>query len=155
RFGDGPVALATPSEHHRLGQYELLERLGAGGMGEIFRARHVLMNRVVAVKIIHSKLLQSDEARRRFREEIRTLALLNHPNIVRAYDADQAGDIHFLVMEYVEGTDLSRLVNERGPLPVPEACDYIRQAAAGLQHAFEHGIVHRDLKPSNLIRTPW
>ena len=90
----------------------------------------------------------------RFRQEVQAAARLAHPNIVTAYDADQEGDVHFLVMEFVEGTTLDRLVQEQGPLPVADACDYIMQAAQGLQHAFERGMVHRDIKPSNLLLTP-
>ena len=89
----------------------------------------------------------------RFRGEVENAARLSHPNIVTTYDAEDAGETHFLVMEYVEGKDLGRLVQERGPLPVDRACDYVRQAALGLQHAFEHGMVHRDLKPHNLMLT--
>jgi tRNA A-37 threonylcarbamoyl transferase component Bud32 len=136
-----------------LGQYQLLEALGAGGMGQVFKARHPLMDRTVALKVLHPRYLRHPAAVRRFRQEIRVLARLDHPNIVRAYDAYQARDLHVLVMEYVNGTDLARLVKERGPLPAADACDYVRQAALGLQHAHEHGLVHRDLKPSNLIVT--
>jgi serine/threonine protein kinase len=136
-----------------LGQYELLEQLGQGGMGRVFKARHRLMDRLVAIKIIKEGLLESPGSVDRFRREIQALARLDHPHIVRALDADQAGGMHFLVMEYVEGKDLSRLVREQGPLSVRQACDSIRQAADGLQHAHEHGMVHRDIKPSNLIVT--
>src|SRR5205807_7253241 len=90
----------------------------------------------------------------RFRREVRAAARLQHPNIVTAFDAEQAGDVHFLVMEYVEGTTLAQVVGRRGPLPVAEACGYVRQAALGLQHAHERGMVHRDIKPQNLMRTP-
>src|SRR5262249_33995944 len=86
--------------------------------------------------------------------EFKASALLAHPNIVAAYDAEQAGDVHFLVMEYVEGTDLARWLAEHGPLPAAEACDYVCQAARGLQHAHEHGMSHRDIKPHNLMRAP-
>jgi serine/threonine protein kinase len=135
----------------RLGQYDLLEKLGEGGMGEVYRARHRLMQRVAAVKIIHKRHLDRPETLGRFQREIRTLAQLDHPNIVRADYADADGERHFLVMEYVAGRDLARLVREGGPLPVAEACACIRQAALGLEHAHEHGLVHRDIKPSNLI----
>src|SRR4029453_6488124 len=90
----------------------------------------------------------------RFRREVQAAARLNHPNIVHAYDADQSGDTHFLVMEYVEGTNLDRILAERGRPLIPEACGYARQAALGLQHAHEQGMVHRDVKPSNLMLTP-
>src|SRR5262249_18629040 len=87
----------------------------------------------------------------RFRREVHALARLSHPNIVIAHDAAQVGGTHFLVMEYVAGTDLARLVNERGPLPFGRACDYVRQAALGLQHPHESGLAHRDVKPANLL----
>ena len=87
----------------------------------------------------------------RFRREVRAAAKLSHPNIVLAYDAEQAGDLHMLVMEYVEGFDLSKVLELKGPLPVPHSCHYVRQAALGLQHAFEKGMVHRDIKPQNLM----
>src|SRR5581483_3852857 len=89
----------------------------------------------------------------RFHRELRAAAQLDHPNIVHALDADEANGLHFLVMEYVEGENLSRLVGRQGPLPILDACDYIRQAALGLQHAHEKGMVHRDIKPSNLLVT--
>jgi serine/threonine-protein kinase len=134
-----------------LGSYILLDRLGEGGMGEVFRARHRKLDRIVALKIVRKDQLADPEAIRRFHREIHAAAQLAHPNIVHAFDADQVGDIHFFVMEYVEGMDLRRLVKEQGPLPPAEACDYIRQAALGLQHAHERGLVHRDIKPSNLM----
>jgi serine/threonine protein kinase len=135
----------------QLGQYVLLEQLGEGGMGQVFKARHVLMDRTVAIKVILGKFFNHPAIVQRFLREIRALGRLDHPNIVRAQYADQVGDTHFLVMEYVAGTDLARMVRERGPLPVAQACTYILQAATGLQHAHEHGLVHRDIKPSNLL----
>lgn len=134
-----------------LGQYLLLDKLGEGGMGEVFKARHRRMERDVALKVIRKERLASPEAVRRFQREIQATAQLVHPNIVMAYDADQVRDRHFFAMEYVEGCTLSELVRQRGPLPVREACDYIRQAATGLQHAHDLGMVHRDIKPSNLL----
>jgi serine/threonine protein kinase len=144
----------APGLGSSLGQYELLELLGEGGMGRVFKARHRLMDRLVAIKIIKAGLLDSPGSVARFHREIKALARLDHRHIVRALDADAVGGMHFLVMEYIEGKDLSRLVREQGPLPVGRACEYIRQAADGLQHAHEHGLVHRDIKPSNLIVTP-
>jgi serine/threonine protein kinase len=135
-----------------LGQYLLLDRLGEGGMGEVFKARHRGLGRVVALKFIRRERLTHPEAINRFRREMRAAAQLSHPNIVLAYDADEVDGRHFLVMEYVEGTDLKKVVEQRGPLPVLEACSYVRQAALGLQHAFERGWVHRDIKPANLLR---
>jgi serine/threonine protein kinase len=134
-----------------LGSYVLQQRLGEGGMGAVFKARNWKLGRVVALKLIRQECLSDTETVQRFRREIRVAAALCHPNIVQAQDADEVGGRHFLVMEYVEGIDLARLVKARGPLPVAEACEYVRQAALGLQHAFEHGLVHRDIKPSNLL----
>src|SRR3954454_11487456 len=135
-------------------RYRIVEFLGAGGMGAVYKARHLVMDRVVALKVVHRRLTENPEAVERFRREVRAAARLAHPNIVTAHDADQVGDRHFLVMEFIDGVSLARRVAERGPLPVAEACDYVRQAAAGLQHAFEHGMVHRDVKPQNLMLTP-
>jgi WD40 repeat protein/tRNA A-37 threonylcarbamoyl transferase component Bud32 len=134
-----------------LGSYVLLEKLGEGGMGQVFKARHDLLGRVVAVKVIRKDRLAGPDAVRRFRQEVRAAAQLSHPNLVLAYDADEVRGMHFLVMEYVEGTDLARLVERSGRLPVAQACDYARQAALGLQHVHERGMVHRDVKPSNLL----
>jgi serine/threonine protein kinase len=143
-----------PAPLGQLGQYELLDKVGEGGMGQVYKARHRLMNQTVAVKLIHKKYLDHPASLERFRREIQALARLDHPNIVRAQYADQVDDTHFLVMEYVAGRSLSELVKEQGPLPVARACDYIRQAAQALQNAHEHGLVHRDIKPSNLLVTP-
>jgi serine/threonine-protein kinase len=136
-----------------LGSYVLLEKLGEGGMGQVFKARNWKMGQVVALKVIRKERLANETAVLRFEREIRVAAQLDHPNIVRALDADRAGDAHFLVMEFIEGTDLARMVRERGPLPVAIACDFARQAALALQHAHEGGLVHRDIKPANLLLT--
>lgn len=138
------------TEHTR---YRVFELLGHGGMGDVYKAEHKLMNRLVALKLINQKLVQNSQAVERFRREVQSAAQLSHPNIVTAHDAEQAGDVHYLVMEYVEGTDLSELVKQSGPVPVDLACDYICQAAAGLQHAHQKGMVHRDIKPHNLMVT--
>ncbi len=134
-----------------IGPYVLLDRLGEGGMGMVYKARHQHMQRVVALKVIRKEKLANPEAVARFYKEVEAAARLHHPNIVLAYDAGQAGNTHYLSMEYVEGVDLARLVREQGPLPVPQACEYVRQAALGLQHAHEKGLVHRDIKPHNLL----
>ncbi|MBL8799558.1 MAG: protein kinase [Planctomycetia bacterium] len=136
-----------------LDAYVLTERLGEGGMGEVYKARHQKLDRVAALKLIRKDKADSEEVIRRFRREIEAVSQLSHPNIVAAFDAGQAGDILFFAMEFIEGTDLSRLVREHGPLPIPTACDYMRQAAAGLGHAHERGMVHRDIKPANLLLT--
>jgi len=144
-------SFAVPTELANHPRYRVLELLGSGGMGAVYRAEHRLMQRSVALKIINPRLVASESAVERFRREIQAAARLQHQNIVTAFDAEQAGDVHFFVMEYVKGTDLQKLLDERGLLPVAEACEYIRQAAVGLQHAHENGMVHRDIKPHNLV----
>ncbi len=136
-----------------LGSYVLLKRLGEGGMGEVYQARNWKLGKIVAVKLIRKERLSSSNLLRRFQREVRAVAQLNHPNVVHAYDCDEADGKHFLVLEYVDGIDLSCFVKRHGPLPVALACDCIRQAALGLQHAFENGLVHRDIKPHNLLLT--
>ncbi|MGE3807847.1 MAG: WD40 repeat domain-containing serine/threonine protein kinase [Gemmataceae bacterium] len=135
----------------RIGPHLVLERLGEGGMGQVFKARHLELGRLVACKVLRSDLLGDAEAVNRFFREVQLLSRLAHPNIVRAYDAAPLGATYYLSMEYVEGTDLSQLVKKSGPLPLMQACAYIRQAALGMQHAHERGLVHRDIKPSNLL----
>ena len=142
---DIPAELAT---HPR---YRIVELIGRGGMGTVYRAEHRLMQRIVALKVINPKLVASKTAVERFRREVQAAARLDHPNIVTAYDAEQAGNVHFLVMEYANGIDLQKVLEQRGPLPEREACEYVRQAALGLQHAHENGMVHRDIKPHNLM----
>jgi hypothetical protein len=123
-------------------------------MGTVYKAEHRRMERHVALKVMSPDLMDRPEMVERFHREVKAAALLNHPNIVTAYDADQAGDAHFLIMEFVEGASLAEKVQQEGRLPVARACAYIRQAALGLQHAFERGMVHRDVKPHNLMLTP-
>src|SRR5262249_56830971 len=122
-----------------------------GGRGRCYRANPLPRDRGVALKVIRRELTNRPEAVERFRQEVKAAARLTHPNIVTAHDADQAGEVHFLVMEFVEGEGLDRLLKRRGRLPAAEACEYVRQAALGLQHAFERGMVHRDIKPANLL----
>lgn len=140
-----------------LGPYIIQERVGEGGMGAVFKARHQRLARVVALKVIRKQHMTRPDSSVRFQREARAAAQLAHPNIVGVYDSDQAGGTHYLAMEYVEGIDLARLVKQSGPLPIGQGCEYIRQAALGLQHAHDNGLVHRDIKPSNLVvarRTP-
>ena len=150
RRGQGTDAeeLAVP---RFLDDYELLEKLGSGGMGVVYKARHQRMKRLVAVKLISARNLGSPDAVKRFYREIEAAAKLHHPNIVEAYDAREQEGIHYFVMEYVEGEDLAAVGKRCGPLSVPTAVDYILQAARGLDYAHKHGIVHRDIKPSNLL----
>lgn len=146
-----PAGASVPKELIDHSRYRVIRAVGTGGMGEVFEAEHRLMRRRVAIKVIKSQWLQSSEAVARFRREMQAAAKLVHPHVVTAFDAEQAGDLHFLAMEFVEGWTLAQLVAERGPLPVAMAAECIRQAALGLQHAFEHGMVHRDIKPGNLM----
>lgn len=134
-----------------IGQYRVLDRLGQGGMGRVFKAVHVTMERTVALKVLAPELTRTDRAQKLFMREVKTAAQLIHPNIVTAYDANGIGDRLFLVMEYVAGPNLEQLVQSRGSLPVDLACELIRQTACGLQYAHEKGMVHRDIKPPNLL----
>jgi eukaryotic-like serine/threonine-protein kinase len=134
-----------------LDNYLLLEPLGIGGSGQVFKARHRKMGRLVALKVLRPDVVKDREIVQRFYREIEVASQLSHPNIVLAYEAGPIGGSLVLIMEFVEGTDLERLVQQSGPLPVPRACNYIRQAAVGLQYAHERGLVHRDIKPSNLL----
>src|SRR5262249_47703655 len=130
---------------------EVLRELGRGGMGVVYLARNRRMDRLEVLKVVSRQLTDKSESAERFLREIRSAARLNHNNIVTAYAAPQAGALLLFAMEYVDGEDLARVVQDRGPLPVVNACYYIRQAALGLQHAHEKGMVHRDIKPQNLI----
>jgi formylglycine-generating enzyme required for sulfatase activity/tRNA A-37 threonylcarbamoyl transferase component Bud32 len=134
-----------------LDRYSLQDLLGEGGMGRVYKAHDNRMGRDVAIKIIRKDKLTHPAAAARFKQEIEALGQMKHPNVVQVYDADLTGNTHYYVMELIDGMDLTKIVAERGPLPIPEACEYIRQAALGLQHAFEKGLVHRDIKPSNII----
>jgi putative intracellular protease/amidase/predicted Ser/Thr protein kinase len=142
---------AVPRELADHPRYRVLRVIGSGGMGVVYQAEHRLMERMVALKVIRPSLLDRPAAIERFRTEARAAARLAHPNIVAAHDAEQAGNLHFLVMEYIPGASLAKVVEGQGPLPVADACKYIRQAALGLQHAWEQGMVHRDIKPQNLM----
>ncbi len=145
------MLLADRTDGFLLGQYKILEPIGKGGMGRVFKAEHVGMGRLVAIKVLVSDLVQTEQARQLFEREVKLAARLQHPNIVTAYDADHVAGRYFLVLEYVDGPDLQSLVRRDGPLPVGVACELIRQAALGLQYAHELGMVHRDIKPSNLL----
>jgi serine/threonine protein kinase len=139
----------------QVGKYVVVDCLGRGGNGVVFKARHTLMpNRFVALKTLDTRNLhRSPEGLTRFRREIDIVALLDHPNVVRAYDVLQTRSQLYLVLEYIAGQDLGTTVRERGPLPVGEAVDYTIQAARGLAYAHRSGVVHRDLKPANLLLT--
>lgn len=157
-----PIALVRPvdarsapipaalRDHPR---FRILKTIGAGGMGVVYKAEHRFMERLVALKVINGRLIGNPTALERFRLELKAAARLSHPNIVTAYDAEQAGDLQMLVMEYVDGISVARQVEKAGPLSVRHACQFARQAAFGLQHAYERGMVHRDVKPQNLMLT--
>ena len=134
-----------------LGRYKLIDLLGRGGMGSVFSAVDTKMNRPVALKIISKQMGQDPASLERFFAEARAIAALDHPNIVRAYDVDNASDRYFIVMEFAEGRNLQQVVDTEGPLSSARAADYIRQAAEGLAHAHGRDIVHRDVKPANLM----
>lgn len=134
-----------------LGPYVLLERLGEGGNGQVFKARHRSLNRLVALKVLRKELATDAEIVGRFHREMEVLSHISHAHLVHAYDAGPIGSSLVLAMEYVDGIDLERRVQKSGPLPVVEAAEYVRQAAAGLQHAHERGLIHRDIKPANLL----
>lgn len=146
---DGAIPAAL-LDHPR---YEVEQRLGKGGMGVVYKAKHRMMDRVVALKVINSTLVRRPDALERFRREVKAAARLQHRNIVTAHDAEHTDDLHFLVMEYVEGADLAKVVAQHGRLPIKLSCHYMRQAALGLQHAHEQGMIHRDIKPQNLVVT--
>jgi serine/threonine protein kinase len=135
-----------------IGKYKVLERLGSGGMGSVYLCEHKLMRRRVAVKVLPTQKAEDQAALERFYREARAVAALDHPNIVRAYDIDQDKDLHFLVMEYVDGASLQDIIKTVGAMEYVRAAHYMRQAALGLQHAHESAnLVHRDVKPGNIL----
>jgi serine/threonine protein kinase len=145
------LLLAGRSSGFILGQYRILDFLGEGGMGRVYKAEHTTMGRTVALKVLAPRHTNTEKARRLFMAEVRAAGKLMHPNIVTAHDANEIDGRHYLVMEYIDGPNLNQLVHERGPLPVGLACDIVRQVASGLQYAHEQGMVHRDIKPPNVL----
>ncbi len=148
---DNTIALPEVLADHP--RYRVIEQIGSGGMGAIYKAEHRLMHRTVALKVVHPRWLSAQSAIERFEREVRMAGKLSHPHIVASYDADQAGGMHFLVMEFVDGVSLDQHVKATGPVSVPTACEWIRQALLGLQHSYECGMTHRDIKPANLMLT--
>jgi serine/threonine-protein kinase len=136
-----------------VGGYRVLDRLGQGGLSQVFKATHVEQDVTVALKVIRPEVLSNPEGRQQFLQEIEAMARLDHPNIVQFCDADQHEDTCYFAMEYIEGIDLGKHIRLSGPAPLHEACDFTRQAALGLQHAHERNLVHRDIKPVNLFLT--
>jgi len=148
-----PIAASRLSPGDRVGKYRIKALLGTGGMGEVYLAENEALGCDRALKILPGHLIDAPEARERFNDEVRTLAKLQHPNVVSAVDAEDYEGRLILVMEFCEGQDLGEHVHRHGPLPTEEACDFIRQAAEGLAHIHAKGVVHRDIKPSNLMMT--
>ncbi|MGH7169564.1 MAG: serine/threonine-protein kinase [Gemmataceae bacterium] len=146
-----PAGSVPPSV---LGEYDVLERLGGGGMGEVYKARHRRLDKLVALKLLPIGSRHAPDQLTRFLREMKTIGGLDHVNVVEAHDAGEQAGVVYLVMKLVEGVDLGTLIRQRGPLPVAEACELARQAALGLQYLHERGLIHRDIKPSNLMRTP-
>lgn len=134
-----------------IGPYQVLDRLGEGGVSEVFKAWDTNRGRIVALKVLRQDVGDAADIARQFHREREALTRLNHPNVIKTYDAGQVGSAHYFAMEFVEGMDLAKYVEVAGPLPVEEACDYIRQVAQGLQHAHQLKLVHRDIKPANLF----
>jgi serine/threonine protein kinase len=135
----------------KFGEYTVLDKLGEGGMGVVLRARHGRMEREVAIKVLPARSLQNQESVNRFYKEVRAAAKLIHPNIVTAFDASENAGTHYLVLEFVDGKDLSEILRDSGPLPVAQAVECTIQAARGLEYAHSKGLVHRDIKPANLL----
>jgi serine/threonine-protein kinase len=143
--------LAGKHKGFRLGKYKLLGQIGKGGMSSVYLAEHEMMKRRVAIKVLPLNRVEDSSYLERFRLEARAVARLDDPNIVRAYDIDNEGKTHYIVMEYVDGKDLHQVVSQNGPIAYDAAADYIAQVANGLQHAHEMGMVHRDIKPANCL----
>lgn len=133
------------------GRYEILDRVGGGGMALVYKARDILLNRVVAVKVLRTQFVNDEEFIQRFRREAQSAAALSHPNVVSIYDVGQREDTHYIVMEYVEGRTLNDLIKERAPLQVEEAVNIAAQICDALEHAHSNQIIHRDIKPHNIL----
>jgi tRNA A-37 threonylcarbamoyl transferase component Bud32 len=153
QVGTPALALTSVVVGPTITGFEILAELGRGGMGIVYQARQLAQNRVVAIKVIRKERLTHSDAVKRFRREAQAAARLAHPNVVCVFDSDHDGELHFLVMEFVDGVTLHRLVERDGPLSPADACEYIRQIALGLQHIHEQALVHRDIKPGNLMLT--
>ncbi len=151
RFQTKQLKLGRYKRFMVAGKYKLLELIGVGGMGAVYLCEHVFMKRVVAVKVLPLEKLSDPSNLERFYREARAVAALDHPNIVRAHDIDKSDNLHFLVMEYVDGASMQEIVARFGKVDYVRAAHYIAQSAVGLHHANELGMVHRDIKPGNLL----
>ncbi|MEL6107447.1 MAG: serine/threonine-protein kinase [Planctomycetota bacterium] len=140
-----------PSELETVGSYELLRPIGSGGMGAVYLAKHRELGKTVAIKLVPTRLGQNDQRSERFLREMRAAGKLSHPAIVSATDAGREGNVHYLVMEHIDGFDLSRICRGKPPMAVADACELIRRTAIGLDYAHSEGVIHRDIKPSNLM----
>ncbi|MGO8749620.1 MAG: efflux RND transporter periplasmic adaptor subunit [Thermoguttaceae bacterium] len=136
-----------------LGEYQLIEELGQGGMGTVYKALHTKLDRVVALKVLSRGRVEDRQAISRFEREMKAVGKISHPNVVQAYDAREIDGMPVLIMEFVDGLDLAEIVRRSGPLPIAEACELVRRTALALECAREHGLVHRDVKPSNIMLT--
>lgn len=143
--------LAGRTDGFTLDQYVLLEQVGRGPRSRVYKAKHRTMKRPVALQVLAADLTRTPAQRAALLRAVRAAAALGHPNVVTAYDANELHDRFYLVLEFVDGPNLAALVAQRGPLPVEEACEFVRQAASGLAHAHEKGIVHGDIKPNNVM----
>ncbi|MFK0523390.1 Stk1 family PASTA domain-containing Ser/Thr kinase [Paenibacillus illinoisensis] len=137
--------------HQLGGRYEVIERVGGGGMALVYKAQDLLLNRNVAIKVLRQQFVHDEEFIRRFRREAQSAASLSHPNVVSIYDVGQEDDVHYIVMEYVEGKNLNEIIKERAPLQVDEAVRIASQIADALDHAHHNQIIHRDIKPHNIL----
>lgn len=137
--------------HELGGRYQVIERIGGGGMALVYKAQDILLNRYVAIKVLRQQFVNDEEFIRRFRREAQSAASLSHPNVVSVYDVGQEEDIHYIVMEYVEGQNLNEIIKERAPLQVEEAVRIASQIADALDHAHHNQIIHRDIKPHNIL----
>ncbi|GJM68824.1 hypothetical protein HMSSN036_10400 [Paenibacillus macerans] len=143
--------------HELGGRYQVVERVGGGGMALVYKAQDILLNRYVAIKVLRQQFVNDEEFIRRFRREAQSAASLSHPNIVSVYDVGQEDDVHYIVMEFVEGQNLNEIIKERAPLQVEEAVRIASQIADALDHAHQNQIIHRDIKPHNILigRNGW
>ena len=135
------------------GRYEVLERIGAGGMAIVYKAKDLLLNRVVTIKVLRDQFVTDEDFIRRFRREAQSAASLSHPNIVSVYDVGKDGDTEYIVMEYVEGRNLKEIIREYAPLSTDQSINLGRQITEAIQNAHEHHIIHRDIKPHNILVT--